>query len=64
MATLEEHSRPERFAFSPDEAAEALSISRMQVYRLVRSGELRARRCGTRILMPRRALDAYLEGEA
>jgi excisionase family DNA binding protein len=54
---------PERLAYSAEEAADALSISRMQVYRLVRSGELRSRRCGSRILIPRRALEEYLEGE-
>ena len=52
-----------RFAYSPAEAAEALSLSRTQLYRLVARGELRARRCGSRILISRSALEDYLDGE-
>jgi excisionase family DNA binding protein len=51
-------------AFKPAEAAAWLSISRTQLYRLIRSGEIRTRRCGTRILISRRALEEYLETDA
>jgi excisionase family DNA binding protein len=51
-------------AFKPADAAAWLSISRSQLYRLLKSGEIRARRCGTRLLISRRALEEYLEGEA
>jgi excisionase family DNA binding protein len=50
----------ERGAYNPAEAAAWLSISRTQLYRLVKAGELRARRCGTRLLISRKALDEYL----
>jgi excisionase family DNA binding protein len=53
-----------RLAFTPAEAAQATSLSRTTIYRLVASGELRARRCGTRVLISRRALDDYLEADA
>jgi excisionase family DNA binding protein len=53
-----------RLAFEPAEAAEALSISRTQIYRLIKAGDLRARRCGSRLLISRRALEEYLDGEA
>jgi excisionase family DNA binding protein len=53
----------ERVAFNPAEAAEALGLSRTQVYRLIKNGELRARHCGTRVLIPCRALDEYLNEE-
>jgi excisionase family DNA binding protein len=62
--TLRENGRPDRLALTVDEAAEELTLSRITVYRLVKGGDLRARRCGTRILIPRSALDEYLEGEA
>jgi excisionase family DNA binding protein len=55
---------PERGAFNPAEAAAWLSISRTQLYRLIKAGELRARRCGTRLLISRKALEEYLEAEA
>jgi excisionase family DNA binding protein len=51
----------DRLAFNPVEAGEALGISRTQIYRLVKAGDLRARRCGSRILIPRKALEAYLD---
>jgi excisionase family DNA binding protein len=51
-------------AFTPAEAATWLRISRTQLYRLVARGELRARRCGSRLLISRRALAEYLDGEA
>jgi excisionase family DNA binding protein len=53
----------ERGAFNPAESAQWLGISRTQVYRLIRRGELRARRCGTRLLISRRALEEYLEAD-
>jgi excisionase family DNA binding protein len=60
---MQDTKTPERGAFNPAEAAIWLGISRSQIYRLVRTGELRHRYCGTRILISRRALDEYLDGE-
>jgi excisionase family DNA binding protein len=54
----------ERGALNPAEAAAWLGISRTQVYRIIKSGELRARRCGTRLLVPRKALNEYLDCDA
>jgi len=53
----------DRGAYNPAEAAQWLSVSRTQIYRLVKSGELRARKCGTRVLISRKALEAYLDGD-
>jgi len=50
-----------RLAYSVDEAAHAISISRTELYRMVKRGDLRARRCGQRILISRRELERYLE---
>ena len=50
-----------------DEAAEALRLSRSQLYELIRSGRLRPVKCGRRRLVPVSALDDYvssLEGAA
>jgi excisionase family DNA binding protein len=50
-----------------DEAAEALRLSRSQLYELIRSGRLRTVKCGRRRLVPVSALDEYvssLEGAA
>jgi excisionase family DNA binding protein len=54
----------ERVALSPAEASSAPGVSVSVIYRMVKRGELRARHCGTRVLIPRRALDEYLQGEA
>jgi excisionase family DNA binding protein len=50
-----------------DEAAEALRLSRSQLYELIRSGRLRTVKSGRRRLVPVSALDEYvssLEGVA
>ena len=56
-------SAPGPGAFKPAEAAAWLSISRTQLYRLLKTGEIRARHCGTRLLISRKALEEYLEAE-
>jgi excisionase family DNA binding protein len=43
-----------------DEAAEALRLSRSQLYELMRSGRLRTVKCGRRWLVPVSALDEYV----
>lgn len=50
-----------------DEAADALRLSRSQLYELIRSGRLRTVKCGRRRLVPVLALADYvssLEGAA
>jgi excisionase family DNA binding protein len=46
----------ERIAYSPDEVAVLLGISRSSVWRWIRSGELPAGRIGGRVLIPSEAL--------
>ncbi|HKY49706.1 MAG TPA: helix-turn-helix domain-containing protein [Candidatus Limnocylindria bacterium] len=50
------------FAYNVREAAKTLSLSESKVYQLIASGELYHRRVGKRILVPRKALDAFMEG--
>ncbi|MGC8968352.1 MAG: helix-turn-helix domain-containing protein [Thermus sp.] len=52
-----------RLAYNVREAAEALRVSETTVWRLIRSGALRAARLGRRVIIPHAALEALLEGE-
>jgi excisionase family DNA binding protein len=45
-----------------DEAAELLSVSRSQVYNLIRGGDLESVHIGKRRLIPRVELESYVEG--
>jgi excisionase family DNA binding protein len=49
-------------ALTVREAAQSLGLSESKMYELVSSGEVYSRRVGTRILIPRRALEAFLQG--
>ena len=49
-------------AYDVRAAAKTLSLSQSKVYQLIASGELYHRRVGKRILIPRKALDAFMEG--
>src|SRR6266496_6168728 len=51
-----------RLAFSPDEVAAALGISRELVDDLVRTGQLRSVKAGRRRLISRKHLDEFLAG--
>jgi excisionase family DNA binding protein len=53
----------ERLAYSPDEAAELLGISRELVHDLLRTGQLESVKAGRRRLIARRHLEAFLAGE-
>ena len=53
----------ERLAYSPDEAAELLGISRELVHDLLRTGQLRSVKAGRRRLIARHHLEAFLAGE-
>ena len=50
----------EKLAFSIDETAEALGLSRSGVKELIYQGELRVRRVGRRVLVPRWCLEEFL----
>ena len=53
----------ERLAYSPDEAAELLGISRELVHDLLRTGQLGSVKAGRRRLIAKRHLEAFLAGE-
>lgn len=52
----------ERLTLTVEEAAGVLGISRALAYELVARGELPSLRLGRRIVVPRRALVAMVEG--
>jgi excisionase family DNA binding protein len=47
-------------AYSLDGAAEQLSVSVQTIRNLIKRGELRVRRAGVRVLIPRDELDRFL----
>ena len=51
----------ERMTLSIEEAAVRLGISRALAYELVRRGELPRLRLGRRIVIPRKALEEFVE---
>jgi excisionase family DNA binding protein len=58
-----QHSQPtsnDRLAYSIDETARLLSISRRHVYELIAEGRLVGRKLGARRVIPRREIDALL----
>jgi excisionase family DNA binding protein len=52
----------ERLAYSPDEAAELLGISRELVHDLLRTGQLGSVKAGRRRLIAKHHLEAFLAG--
>ncbi|MGH3185667.1 MAG: helix-turn-helix domain-containing protein [Streptosporangiaceae bacterium] len=60
---LERNAFAERLAYSPDEAAELLGISRELVHDLLRTGQLRSVKAGRRRLIAKHHLEAFLAGE-
>jgi excisionase family DNA binding protein len=50
----------ERLAYSPDEAAELLGISRELIHDLLRTGQLRSVKAGRRRLIAKHHLEAFL----
>ena len=61
---FERNAFAERLAYSPDEAAELLGISRELVHDLLRTGQLRSVKAGRRRLIAKHHLEAFLAGEA
>jgi excisionase family DNA binding protein len=60
---FERNAFAERLAFSPDEAAELLGISRELVHDLLRTGQLGSVKAGRRRLIGKHHLEEFLAGE-
>lgn len=60
---FERNAFAERLAYSPDEAAELLGISRKLVHDLLRTGQLGSVKAGRRRLIGKHHLEAFLAGE-
>ena len=54
----------ERLAYSPEEAAELLGISKELVHDLLRTGQLGSVKAGRRRLIAKQHLEAFLAGES
>jgi excisionase family DNA binding protein len=61
-ATEEVVMERERLTMTVEEAGAALGISRALAYELVAQGEIPSLRLGRRIVVPRRALEAMVDG--
>lgn len=57
-------SEQDRLTLSVEEAAELLGISRALAYELVRRGQLPRLRLGRRVVIPRKALEEFIEAVA
>jgi excisionase family DNA binding protein len=60
---VERNALTGRLAYSPEEAAELLGISKELVHDLLRTGQLGSRKAGRRRLIARHHLEAFLAGE-
>lgn len=52
-----------KLAYNIDEFIEATGISRDAAYKLVRSGEIKARKVGTSWIIPTRSIEEFLAGD-
>ncbi|QDP95084.1 helix-turn-helix domain-containing protein [Microlunatus elymi] len=55
-------SRVSALAYRVEEAADAVGVSKSQIYELIRSGQLRTVKLGRRRLVPVQALADYIDG--
>lgn len=53
----------DQVAFTVDQAAAALTIGRTKLLELVHSGALKCARIGRRIVVPRTALESFLQSQ-
>jgi excisionase family DNA binding protein len=60
---FERNTYAERLAYSPEEAAELLGISRELVHDLLRTGQLGSVKAGRRRLIGKHHLEAFLAGD-
>jgi excisionase family DNA binding protein len=63
-ASLPSQAEPERLAYSVDEAAAVLGVARETIYELIRAGQLRSRKAGSRRIIGKHHLVAFLDGES
>jgi excisionase family DNA binding protein len=61
LTAQDQHQTMERLAYRVKEAAESLAISRSRFYELVAAGEIRVLKDGSRTLVRRSELVAYLD---
>jgi excisionase family DNA binding protein len=61
VTAQDQHQTTERLAYRVKEAAESLAISRSRFYELVAAGEIRVLKDGSRTLVRRSELVAYLD---
>jgi excisionase family DNA binding protein len=54
-------SKPVPLVCSVDEAAELLGVGRTLVFRLIATGKIESLKIGSRRLIPRAAIDGYIE---
>lgn len=57
------HAPHEQAALTVDQAAASLTLGRTKTLELIRSGALRSVRIGKRIVVPRIALEAFLQSQ-
>ena len=55
---------PERLAYSVDEAAAVLGVARETIYELIRTGQLRSRKAGSRRIIGKHHLLEFLDGDS
>lgn len=54
----------ERMAFTVNEAANMVGLGQTKMREIINANQIRIVRVGRRILVPRKAIEAYLEAEA
>lgn len=59
----EDRKHPETFTYNVPQAAKAIGIGQTMCWRLIASGELRARRIGRRVVITAEAIEKFLDGE-
>jgi len=64
MCEILERNGFERLAYSPEETAELLGISRELVHDLLRTGQLGSVKAGRRRLISKRRLEAFLASQS
>lgn len=57
------HSYSERIALRPTEAAKLIGVSRSKIYAMIRMPGFPCRQVDGRFLIPRRALEQWVEGK-